>query len=59
MEFPVYFSLVPNPGYNISETEGEWILFAGYSFEQENGTWTWRWGTKNRSIEGELASLVR
>ena len=51
MDFPVYFSLVPDPGYNIAE--GEWDLFAGY-FLYENGTaGTWGWGSVNRSIEGK------
>ena len=52
MDFPVYFSLVPDPGYNIAD--GEWDLFAGY-FLYENGTaGTWGWGSVNRSIEGKV-----
>ena len=49
----MYFSLTPNPGYNISGTEGEWRLFAGDSFEI-NGTLTWVWVKENHSIEGML-----
>ena len=60
IEFPMYFSLVPNPGYNISildalGIDGEWTLFAGYELDNDNKTWTWGWGTVNHSIEGKLA----
>ena len=49
----MYFSLTPNPGYNISGTDGEWGLFAGDAFEI-NGTLTWVWGKENHSIAGML-----
>ena len=53
MEFPMYFSLGPDPGYNISHLEtcgvgGEWQLFTG--------SWSdsaWVWGG-NCSIEGKI-----
>ena len=59
IEFPMYFSLVPNPGYNSSfldthGIDGEWDLF--------NGSYTGgvlRYGSVNHSIEGKLDSLVR
>ena len=58
IEFPMYFSLGPDPGYNISYLEtcgvgGEWELF--------HGNWTdsaWVWGG-NCSIKGKLDSLVK
>ena len=58
IEFPMYFSLVPTPGYNPSYlercgVEGEWGLFAGWW----NGS-AWAWGG-NCSIEGQLDSLVK
>ena len=51
IEFPMYFSLVPTPGYNISYLEscgidGEWFLF--------DGNWTgsaWAWGAKSFGVE--------
>ena len=43
MEFPMYFSLVPTPGYNISYLEtcgidGEWDLFTG---DWNDSAWAW------------------
>ena len=63
IEFPMYFSLAPNPGYNKSflNTRGipdEWHLFAGQFLNKDNGTWTLRWGTGNHSVEGKLVSLL-
>ena len=55
----MYFSLSPNPGYNISflktrGLEGEWDLFSGYFLKENNGTCgIWRWGTVNHSIGGK------
>ena len=63
IEFPVYFSLAPNPGYNTSLLEtcgigGEWGLFLGNFINENNGTsGTWQWGSENHSIEGKLDSL--
>ena len=53
MEFPMYFSLVPTPGYNISYLkscgiEGEWELFHG----DYTGS-AWEWGG-NWWIKGKL-----
>ena len=66
IEFPMYFSLAPNPGYNESllETrgyEGEYDMFAGSEFKKNNvtGDVTWKWGSVNHSIEGKRKSLVR
>ena len=58
MEFPMYFSLVPTPGYNISHLEtcgiyGEWELFTGFWNKS-----VWEWGG-NCSIEGNSDSLGR
>ena len=52
IEFPMYFSLVPTPGYNISYLEtcnigGEWELFHGWWTGSE-----WSWGG-NCSFEGK------
>ena len=57
IEFPTYFSLVSNPGYDISfldshGIDGEWDLFIG-NFSDG----TWRWGSVNHSIGGKLNSL--
>ena len=43
LEFPMYFSLVPNPGYDISFLEnlgidGEFNLFVGYFLNENNGS---------------------
>lgn len=59
----MYFSLVPNPGYNTSfldtcGIDGEWDLFIGNS--ERNGTgYTWQWGSVNHSIEGKLSGNMR
>ena len=56
----MYFSIVPNPGYdnsflNSSGIPGEWDLFAGDFIHENNGTsGTWRWGSVDNSIEGKL-----
>ena len=58
IEFPMYFSLVPDPGYNRSildkyGVDGEWMLFFGdWDFNAINV-----WGG-NGSIKGILNSLV-
>ena len=60
----MYFSLVPNPGYNNSfldtcGIDGVWEMFVGHFFNENNGTgYTWGWGNVNHSIEGKLDSLV-
>ena len=58
IEFPMYFSLVPDPGYNRSildkyGIDGEWMLFLGVW--DENGKREWG---GNGSIEGNYNSLV-
>ena len=67
IEFPMYFSLVPNPGYNSSYLEtcgidGVWDMFTGdllYENTEKNETiYTWEWGRVNHSIEGKLESVV-
>ena len=64
IEFPMYFSLVPHPGYNISfldtcGIDGEFDLFSGnFSHENNETGGTWRWGSVNLSIEGKIDSLV-
>ena len=61
----MYFSLVPNPGYNISflknhGIDGEWALFFGKFSKEINGTaGTWRWGSVNYSVEGKFDFLIR
>ena len=66
MEFPMYFSLAPKPGYNISildshGIDGEFNLFFGYSLNENNwySSSTWRWGSVNHSIEGTFRSVVK
>ena len=62
IEFPMYFSLVPNPGYDNSfldtlGIDGEYDLFTG-NFSENNETFgTWIWGSENHSIEGKLHFL--
>ena len=61
IEFPMYFSLVPDPGYNRSILEkygmdGEWTLFYGGWVENGNSQ-KWCWGGKG-NIEGIFNSLV-
>ena len=62
LEFPMYFSLAPNPGYNNSFLDslgigGEFDLFLG-NHSVNNGTGViWKWGSVNHSIEGMLDSL--
>ena len=56
IEFPVYFSLVPDPGYDISYLEsqgigGEWDLFAG---QLEHNRTAITWGGLNHSLKGSL-----
>ena len=64
IEFPMYFSLASNPGYNTSfldtcGIEGEGDLFAGNSLYENNGTCcTWEWGSVNHSIEGKIDFLA-
>ena len=58
IEFPMYFSLVPDPGYNLSYLEtcaidGEWELFSGRRNKSP-----WIWGG-NCSIEGTYLCLIR
>ena len=61
MEFPMYFSLVPDPGYNNSYLvsrgiDGEWNLFKGSLVETEDNRTSWTgitWGGLNYSIKGK------
>ena len=61
----MYFSLVPNPGYNISfldtcGIDGVWDMFMGTFLNYNNETsYTWGWGNVNHSIEGKLEFLVQ
>ena len=65
IEFPMYFSLVPSPGYDISVLEslgvgGEWEMFTGdFSNEVNETGGTWVWGSVDNAIEGNLDSLVK
>ena len=60
----MYFSLVPNPGYDISflnslGIDGEFRLFHGNFSNENNATGgSWNWGTANHSIESKLVSLL-
>ena len=59
MEFPMYFSMVPDPGYNLSYLEtcgigGEWNLFQGW-YRNDS---VWLWGG-NCSIDGKPDLLVK
>ena len=62
MEFPMYFSLVPDPGYNISHLvsrgiDGEWNLFKGSLVETQDNRTSWTgitWGGLNYSIKGKV-----
>ena len=62
MEFPVHFSLVTDPGYNISYLasrgiDGEWDLFSGVLVETEDNRTGITWGGKNQSIKGLCRAL--
>ena len=62
LEFPVYFSLVPDPGYNISYLaqhgiDGEYNLFWGDTVEIENNRTGITWGGVNDSIKGMSLTL--
>ena len=58
----MYFSLVPDPGYNISYLvsrgiDGEWNLFKGSLVETEDNRTSWTgitWGGLNYSIKGKV-----
>ena len=57
MDFPMYFSLVPDPGYNISYLgslgiDGEWKLFRGKLVETEDNRTGITWGGLKHSIKG-------
>ena len=59
MDFPVYFSLVPDPGYNISYLDShgidsEWDLFSGQLVETQEKRTVITWGGPNSSIKGSL-----
>ena len=61
MDFPVYFSLVPDPGYSISHLashgiDGEWNLFKGILVTAEDNRTGITWGGLNHYIKG-LAKL--
>ena len=58
----MYFSLVADPGYNISYLvsrgiEGEWSLFKGSIKETEDNRTGLTWGGLNHSIKGERVLL--
>ena len=62
IEFPVYFSLVPDPGYNIPYLashgiDGEWNLFKGGLVETEDNRTGISWGGVNHDIEGLTLAL--
>ena len=53
----MYFSLVPDPGYNISYLgslgiDGEWKLFRGKLVETEDNRTGITWGGLKHSIKG-------
>ena len=56
LEFPMYFSLAPNPGYNNSFLDslgigGEFDLFLG-NHSVNNGTGViWKWGSVNHATQ--------
>ena len=60
MDFPVYFSLAPDPGYSIPPLashgiDGEWNLFFGQIVETEDNSTGITWGGLNHSIQGSLS----
>ena len=62
IEFPVYISLFPTPGYNASKLNslgirGELILFFG-NIQERNGSneIDMKWGTQDKKIAGFLNS---
>ena len=62
MDFPVYFSLVPDPGYNIPYfdshgIEGEWYLFLGDIVNTKDNKTGITWGGVNHSIKGLSLTL--
>ena len=61
IEFPMYFSLVPDPGYDRSVLDkfgidGEFQLFYGYYDNDENGSFH-KWGG-NHFIKGSFRNLA-
>ena len=59
IEFPMYFKLYPDPGYDIAHLEshgidGEWRLFTGELVETEDNRTGISWGKRNYSIKGSL-----
>ena len=63
IEFPMYFSLVPNPGYNISfldtlGIDGEFHLFIGNFLKDNKTSGNWKWGIVNHTIESNFDSMV-
>ena len=57
IEFPVYFSLIPDPGYDISYLEsqgigGEYDLFLGKPVDTAENCSFITWGGTNNSIKG-------
>ena len=64
IDFPVYFSLVPDPGYDTSylascEIDGEWKLFEGDIVDLEDNRTGITWGGQYDYIKGSLHSLLR
>ena len=61
IEFPVYFSLIPDPGYDMAHLasfgiDGEFELFSGH-IDNRTGHLGITWGGLNHSIKGRSLTL--